>query len=483
MRRTVAFLTSISSHMSTHKAMKSFAVLVALPVLLALVTAGCDSGSSGEATEPESMRSEAVLFAESLPSVLGATPSTGCGLEPPVTVGQPSSVVLSPGTARDGSYELYLPEQYDRNHPTALVVGLHGWTSSGSSDLRGSGSDKSADAFGYITAWPNGVAYPQAGRGWAFPGCNASPPAGTVDLFGRRAVCDDGNEYSCDSTTCPSESALGLCDESGFDFSGDGNASCLYDDGGAIFNQTTCDMASGGNCNWCGCVDDEAFVRAVVEHIAATACVDLNRVYLTGMSQGGMMTSWLYSRAGDLFAAFAPQSGTNPRDFYANPPTTDTDASVLFVHGTSDNVVPYDGRPAGDGYNYMSVLDEVIRMSNHAFGTCSAWQDWSIPSGVNAPSNAQLDCRQRVCAVPGGDDREFVYCTFSGGHVWPKAPGKREASLWGNRLVWEFFVSHCNETGNGCSESYTPPNGGGGGGGGDKPGKGCNPKKDPDCVK
>ena len=480
MRSTVAFLTSISSHMPTHRAKQLLAVLIAAPVVLALVMAGCDSGAPGDVTEPESMTSDALLSAGAPASVLGALPSAGCGLEPPVAVGQPGSISFSSATARDGSYELYLPEQYDVNHPTALVVGLHGWTSSGSSALRGSGSDKSADAFGYITAWPDGVTYPQAGRGWAFPGCNASPPVGTLDEYGRRAVCDNGNEYSCDSTTCPSDCALALCDESGWQFLNDPSASCLYQDGGSTVNQTTCDMASGGNCNWCGCVDDEAFVRAVVEHIAATACVDLNRVYLTGMSQGGMMTSWLYSRAGDLFAAFAPQSGTNPRDFYANPPTTDTDASVLFVHGTSDNVVPYDGRPAGDGYNYMSVLDEVTRMSDYAFGACSVWQDWSVPSGVNAPSNAQLDCRQRLCAVPEGDDREFVYCTFSGGHVWPKAPGKREATLWGNRLIWEFFVSHCNELGNGCSESYTPPDGGGGS---DKPGRGCNPKKDPNCVK
>jgi len=396
-------------------------------------------------------------------------------------VGQQISVTLSSGAARDGSYALYLPEQYDKDHPTALVIGLHGWTSSGSSDLRGSGSNKSADALGYISAWPDGVAYPQAGRGWAFPGCNASPPVGTVDQFGRRAVCNNGNEYDCDSTTCPSECALGLCEESGFQLSPDPEASCLFDDGGTTVNQTSCDMTAGTNCNWCGCVDDEAFIRAVVEHIAATTCVDLNRVYLTGMSQGGMMASWLYSRAGDLFAAFAPMSGTNPRDFYANPPTSDTDASVLFVHGDSDNVVPHDGRPAGDGYNYMAVRDEVTRMSDYAFGVCSDWQDWSVPSGVNAPSKSGLACEQRSCSVPGGDAREFVSCTFNGGHVWPKARGPKEGALWGNRLIWEFFVSHCNEAGNGCSAAYAPPDGGGGGT--EKPGKGCNPKKDPDCVK
>ncbi len=482
MRRTVAFLTSSSDLMSTRRVRSLLAASVGILAALALVMAGCDRSVSDDVTAPESTTSERGPSVQATLVVQGTSPSSGCGVAPPVAVGQATSVALAPATARVGSYQLYLPESYDREHPTALVIGLHGWTSSGSSALRGSGSDKSADAFGYITAWPDGVTYPDAGRGWAFPGCNASPPVGAVDQYGRRAVCDIGNRYDCDDTTCPSDCALGLCEESGLQFSPSAiDAACLYDDGGTIFNQTTCDMTGGGNCNWCGCVDDEAFVRAVVEHIAATTCVDLNRVYLTGMSQGGMMTSWLYSRAGDLFAAFAPQAGTNPRDFHANPSTTDTDASVLFVHGTADNVVPYDGRRAQDGYFYTSVLDEVTRMSGHAFGACSDWQNWTVPASVSAPSSAQLACRQRTCSPPAGDEREFVYCTFSGGHVWPKAPGKKESSLWGNRLIWEFFVSHCNEAGNGCSEAYTPP--GGGDGGGEKPGKGCNPRKDPDCVK
>ena len=472
MRRTAAYLALISSISSSHGTRKLLIVLIALPVVLALVMTGCDGDATGDVTAPASVASDPGLSVEATPSAAGTSPSAGCGLEPPVTVGQSNNVSFSPGTARDGSYALYLPERYDKNHPTALVVGLHGWTGSGSSSLRGSGSDKSADALGYITAWPDGVAYPEAGRGWAFPGCNASPPAGTVDQYDRRAVCESGNAYDCDSTTCPSDCARTLCEESGMQFSPDASgASCL--------DQTVCDMVSGGNCNWCGCVDDEAFVRAVVEEIAASTCVDLNRIYLTGMSQGGMMTAWLYSRTGDLFAAFAPQAGTNPRDFWANPLTTDTDASVLFIHGTGDTTVPYDGRPARDGYYYTSVLDEVTRMSDYAFGSCGAWQDRPVPSGVSAPNNAQLDCQQRLCNVPEGDDREFAYCTFNGGHVWPKAPGQKESTLWGNRLIWEFFVSHCNEVGNGCSESYTPPDGGGN----DKPGRGCNPKKDPDCVK
>ena len=429
-------------------------------------------------------------------SALAISPSRGCSESPStLAVGQ----VISQSVYADRAYALYLPTAYAPNHPTALVIGLHGWTGSGSGALRGSGSDKSANRFGYITAWPDGINWPNAGRGWAFPGCNASPPANVEeDVFGRRPVCDRGNEYSCTgSPSCPSSIANLLCVDSGQEFPQNQSDSmaCVFDaDSGGSVNlvqSTICDMNSGGNCNWCGCSDDELFIREVVADIAASACVDLDRVYLTGNSQGGMMTSWMYSKAGDLFAAFAPQSGTNPRDFHANPQSPATNASVMFVHGTNDTTVPHDGDPASDGYNYEAVWDEVFRISEHALGGCpvdwQSWPDWQFQNSVKAPNKVNLECHQPVCAGrQGGDSREFVFCTFNGGHVWPKSAGRKESSLWGNRLMWEFFVSHCNEADNECSTPYVPPGGGDDGGGEDpptKPGKGCNPKKDPDCVK
>lgn len=442
-----------------------------------------------------------VLWAAMSSPALALNPSPGCsGTSIPVPVGQVNNVsVYNEESGENRTYALYLPGSYTPQHPTALVVGLHGWTGTGSGALRGSGSDKSADRFGYITAWPDGINWPDAGRGWAFPGCNASPAANVeMDVFGRRPVCDRGNEYACAAPpSCPSVIANLLCVDSGQAFpQNQGNyMDCLFDadiSGNVnLVESTACNMDSGENCNWCGCSDDEAFIREVVADIAAAACVDMDRIYLTGNSQGGMMASWMYSKASDLFAAFAPQSGTNPRDFYANPPNSDANASVMFVHGTNDNVVPHNGEPASDGYNYMAVWDEVFRMSEYVFGdeACSNdWQEWHppSPSTVNAPGNANLDCRQLACSGrAAGDHREFLYCTFNGGHVWPKSPGRKESSLWGNRLMWEFFVSHCNETGNSCSEPYESPGGGDSGGGDDppKPGRGCNPKKDPNCVK
>src|SRR5205085_8569 len=55
-----------------------------------------------------------------------------------------------------------------------------------------------------------------------------------------------------------------------------------------------------------GLQNDIAMVLALLDHIEATFCVDKDRVYSTGMSDGGAMTSVLACVASNRFAAFGP---------------------------------------------------------------------------------------------------------------------------------------------------------------------------------
>ena len=108
---------------------------------------------------------------------------------------------------------------------------------------------------------------------------------------------------------------------------------------------------NGGDC--CGDsmmrdVDDVRFVREAVADASARTCVDGNRVYATGMSNGGFMSFRLACEASDLFAAVASVTGTmGLSDEACNPGRP---VPVLSIHGTDDSIVPYDGgacsRPA-----------------------------------------------------------------------------------------------------------------------------------------
>src|SRR5689334_19433834 len=84
--------------------------------------------------------------------------------------------------------------------------------------------------------------------------------------------------------------------------------------------------------------DDIAFIRALIDQLESTTCVDPSRVYATGVSNGGGLTARLGCELSDRIAAIAPVAGG-----YATLPPCHPDrpVSVLEIHGTQDAAVPY----------------------------------------------------------------------------------------------------------------------------------------------
>jgi polyhydroxybutyrate depolymerase len=95
-------------------------------------------------------------------------------------------------------------------------------------------------------------------------------------------------------------------------------------------------------------VDDLGFAKAMVTSTAAQACVDLKRVYATGISMGGGMSHYLACNAADVFAAVAPAAFDLlvPEE---EPCSPSRPISVLAFRGTADTVVPYAGGKGSAG--------------------------------------------------------------------------------------------------------------------------------------
>ena len=91
-------------------------------------------------------------------------------------------------------------------------------------------------------------------------------------------------------------------------------------------------------------VDDVAFLRAVIDAVAAETPVDRRRIYATGLSNGGAMSHRLACDAADIFAAAAPMAFP-----LADLPATGCQPSrsipVLTVMGLTDVLVRYEGGP------------------------------------------------------------------------------------------------------------------------------------------
>ena len=107
--------------------------------------------------------------------------------------------------------------------------------------------------------------------------------------------------------------------------------------------------------------DDIAFFRAMIARLEATDAVDPDRVYVTGMSRGGMMSYRLGCELSDVVAAIAPVSGnmataSGSVDVPCSPVRP---VSVLATHGTADTTIPIGGGKVD--IVFSSLADVIAR--------------------------------------------------------------------------------------------------------------------------
>ena len=172
--------------------------------------------------------------------------------------------------------------------------------------------------------------------------------------------------------------------------------------------------------------DDVRFVRRLIDVLGGQTCFDKNRVYATGVSNGGGFTARLACEMSDRIAAIAPVAGG-----YADLPacTPDRPVSVLEIHGTSDTVVPYAGRD-GRGAAKQYAADWAAR-------------DGCRPQAVRsrvAALTARYDWRP--CAA--GTQVAHI-AIIHGAHAWPGAvppdPGP-PAAIAAAPVIWSFLSTH-----------------------------------------
>jgi polyhydroxybutyrate depolymerase len=177
-------------------------------------------------------------------------------------------------------------------------------------------------------------------------------------------------------------------------------------------------------------IDDVGFISDVVRDVAANVAVDPDRVYATGISNGGMMAYTLACHT-DLFAAIGPDAATQLDPCGSPHPT-----SVVHVHGTADRMIRYDGEP-GVG---VARIDGPPVPDVNAF-----WR------GVDrcAPPTVTTDGPVTTSSADCADGRGVTLITVEGaGHQWPGSQPIRDGAdppspaLDATGTIWAFFASH-----------------------------------------
>ena len=92
--------------------------------------------------------------------------------------------------------------------------------------------------------------------------------------------------------------------------------------------------------------DDVGFIRELVHRLVADGVADQRRIYLAGISNGGMMSFTLVCKAGELFAGVGTVIANMPDGIGSCAPRP---MPVVMINGTDDPMVPYGGGGVGLG--------------------------------------------------------------------------------------------------------------------------------------
>jgi polyhydroxybutyrate depolymerase len=214
---------------------------------------------------------------------------------------------------------------------------------------------------------------------------------------------------------------------------------------------------------------DQVFLEAMLDDVEAQLCVDTARVFVTGLSNGAMMTSMLACELADRFAAAAPVAGvTEVAGCNADRPVP-----VVAFHGTDDGFLAYEGGfgpqvaslPSPDGRGTLG--DAADQAGGSAEPTGPSVPDvvagWAERNGCDdtAPDEEVVadDVTLLAFACPAGAEAE-LYRVEGGGHSWPGSEflanavsvvGHTTMSISADEVMWEFFEQHPLVTGGGNS--------------------------------
>lgn len=158
-------------------------------------------------------------------------------------------------------------------------------------------------------------------------------------------------------------------------------------------------------------VDDVAFIAAVLDEVAAQHPVDPSRVYLTGFSNGGMLSYRLSCELGERFAGIAVVGGALNISVCAAP----VPMSVLIVHGISDQTVPYDGGRSNERTAARFGQWENVSVADSA----GFWRD---RNGCDRKPVSRIEGPIATDSYQGCvDDRMLEVVSITGGtHSWPR---------------------------------------------------------------
>lgn len=210
----------------------------------------------------------------------------------------------------------------------------------------------------------------------------------------------------------------------------------VYPNGTGRFDDRMLTWNTGSCCGYAhrANVDDVAFIRALLDSLERAYPIDHRRVYAAGLSNGGMMAYLMGCALSDRFAAIAPVSGE-----LAMPCAPSRPVSVLIIHGTADEHLPYNG-----GVGPEALDKHQVKPVRYAL---ESWLQFDRCTATPRTDSAGV-LVHRVYAPCADSTAVELYTIVGGEHAWPGSARTSRlldapsAAMNATSVVWRFFAAH-----------------------------------------
>jgi len=155
-------------------------------------------------------------------------------------------------------------------------------------------------------------------------------------------------------------------------------------------------------------VNDVGFINALIDTLYKHYSINMDMIYSCGFSNGGFMSFKLACQLSDRIAAVASVAGLISYTT-ADSCNAKHKMPVLLIHGTADEIVPYNG--AVGWYSVEQTLSHWINFNLCTESDTTSLLDFDPSDGCTVEKINYTDSSDNTSVV--------CYKVTNGGHTWP----------------------------------------------------------------
>ena len=193
-------------------------------------------------------------------------------------------------------------------------------------------------------------------------------------------------------------------------------------------------------------VNDVSFFNQLCDYMINNYSVDGTKIYATGISNGGFMSSRLACELSNRIAAIAVVAATIEATTIAPSCNPGRPVPAIYIHGTTDPLVPFTGgQMTAGGTAGGTVLSHFQAMDKWV--TINGCNTTPIITDLPDIANDGTTIKQRIYSGGTNGSEVVSYVVLNGGHTWPQGYqylnetiiGKTSQDMNACEVIWTFF--------------------------------------------